>query len=41
MSFCQPWPFDFQLLGQQGFLRWFTVNIGAANETLDIVANTQ
>ncbi len=29
------------ILGQQGFLRWFTVNIDAANETLDIVANTQ
>ncbi len=41
VSFCQPWPFDFQLLGQQGFLRWFNVNIDAANETLDIVANTQ
>jgi len=41
VSFCQPWPFDFQLVGQQGFLRWFTVNIDAANETLDIVANRQ
>jgi len=41
VSFCQPWPFDFQLLVQQGFLRWFTVDIDTANETLDIVANTQ
>jgi hypothetical protein len=41
VSVCQAWPFDFQLLGRQGFFRWFTVNIDAANETLDIVANTR
>jgi len=41
VSFCHPWPFDFQLLGQHGFLRWFTVSIDAANETFDVTANTE
>jgi hypothetical protein len=41
VSFCDPWPFDFQLLGQQGFLRWFIVHIDAANETFEIVPHTQ
>lgn len=41
VSFCDPWPFDFQLLGQIGFLRWFTVTIDVANETIDIVAHAE
>ncbi len=31
MSFCGPWPFPFQLLGQEGFFRFFTVTFRAAN----------
>ena len=31
VSFCDPWPFAFQLLGQEGFLRWFTITINAAD----------
>lgn len=27
VSFCEPWPWDFQLLGQEGFLRYFRVVI--------------
>lgn len=23
VAFCEPWPFGFQLLGQEGFFRWF------------------
>ncbi|MCA1831169.1 MAG: hypothetical protein ABR548_11115 [Actinomycetota bacterium] len=36
VSFCDPWPWDFNLLGQEGFLRWFTVTIKAAARTLEI-----
>jgi Aspartyl protease len=36
VSFCDPWPFAFHLLGQEGFLRWFTVMINAADRTVDI-----
>lgn len=39
VSFCDPWPFDFQLLGHLGFLRWFRVVIDAADETLEITPN--
>lgn len=36
VSFCDPWPWDFQLLGQEGFLRWFRVVIEAADRRLEI-----
>lgn len=36
VSFCDPWPLDFQLLGQQGFFRWFDVRIRAAQFTIDL-----
>jgi len=39
VAFCDPWPFDFQMLGQLGFLRWFRVVIDAAEETLDVTPN--
>lgn len=35
--FCEPWPWDFQLLGQEGFLRYFRVTIEAANHRLEII----
>ena len=34
IGFCTPWPFAFQVVGQEGFLRWFTVTIDAADQTL-------
>ena len=40
VAFCDPWPFDFQLLGQLGFLRWFRVVIDAADETFEVIPNT-
>lgn len=36
VSFCDPWPLDFQLLGQEGFFRWFKVTIRAAEFTIDL-----
>lgn len=39
VAFCDPWPFDFQILGQPGFMRWFRVVIDAADETLDVTLN--
>ena len=33
--FCEPWPFSFNLLGQEGFLRYFRVTISAAEEWLE------
>ena len=39
VSFCEPWPFDFQILGQLGFLRWFRVVIDAAEEMLEVIPN--
>ena len=36
VSFCDPWPLDFQLLGQEGFFRWFAVTIRAAQFTIDL-----
>lgn len=35
VTFCDPWPAPFQLLGQEGFLRFFRVTIRAASYTLD------
>lgn len=33
--FCDPWPFAFGLLGQEGFLRFFKVTIRAAENWLE------
>jgi len=33
--FCEPWPFGFQLLGLDGFLRHFRVTISAYEEWLE------
>jgi hypothetical protein len=33
--FCDPWPFPFGLLGQEGFLRYFHVELCAAEGWLD------
>ena len=38
--FCDPWPFSFHLLGQEGFFRWFDVRVRAARYTLDITPET-
>lgn len=32
--FCDPWPFSFNLLGQEGFFRFFTVTFRAAHSTV-------
>jgi len=34
--FCDPWPFAFHLLGQEGFFRWFDVRIRAAHLELEV-----
>ena len=36
VSFCDPWPLGFQVLGQEGFFRWFEVTIRAAELTIDL-----
>jgi hypothetical protein len=36
VSFCDPWPFAFNLLGQEGFLRFFRLTISAAESWLEI-----
>jgi hypothetical protein len=36
VTFCEPWPFAFNLLGQEGFLRFFRVTICAAEAWLEI-----
>jgi hypothetical protein len=36
ITFCEPWPFAFNLLGQEGFLRFFRVTICAAEAWLDV-----
>lgn len=35
VSFCDPWPFGFQLLGLDGFFRHFRVRISAYREWVD------
>lgn len=37
VSFCDPWPLSFNLLGQEGFFRWFRVAIRAARYTMEVV----
>lgn len=36
VGFCEPWPWPYQLLGQEGFFRWFEVVIRAADREMDI-----
>jgi hypothetical protein len=36
VSFCDPWPLAFHILGQEGFFRWFEVTIRAARYTIDL-----
>jgi hypothetical protein len=36
VSFCEPWPFAFNLLGQEGFLRFFRVTLCAAENWLEV-----
>jgi hypothetical protein len=36
MTFCDPWPFAFNLLGQEGVLRFFRVTICAAEDWLEV-----
>lgn len=36
VSFCDPWPFAFHLLGQEGFLRYFRVEVCAADGWLEV-----
>lgn len=36
VSFCEPWPWGYQLLGQEGFFRWFEVIVRAADRALEL-----
>ena len=36
ITFCDPWPFAFNLLGQEGFLRYFRLELCAAKYWLTI-----
>jgi hypothetical protein len=36
VTFCEPWPFAFNLLGQEGFFRFFRVTICAQEAWLDV-----
>ena len=36
VTFCDPWPFAFNLLGQEGFLSFFRVELCAAEGWLDV-----
>jgi hypothetical protein len=36
VTFCDPWPFAFHILGQEGFLRFFRVTICAAEFWLEV-----
>jgi len=36
VSFCEPWPWEFQILGQEGFFRWFRVVVEAADRSMTI-----
>lgn len=39
VSFCDPWPWDFQLLGQEGFLRFFRIVLQAADGWLEVTVS--
>lgn len=41
VTFCDPWPFAFSLLGQEGFLRFFRVTLCAAEAWLDVEPENQ
>ena len=41
VCFCDPWPFAFNLLGQEGFLRFFRVTICAADGWLDVAPESK
>lgn len=36
VTFCDPWPFAFNLLGQEGFLRFFRLTVCAAEFWLEL-----
>jgi hypothetical protein len=36
VTFCDPWPFAFNLLGQEGFLRFFRLVLCASEEWLEL-----
>ena len=36
VTFCDPWPFAFNLLGQEGFLRFFRVTVCAKENWLEV-----
>jgi len=36
VTFCDPWPFAFNLLGQEGFLRFFRLTLCAAESWLEL-----
>lgn len=38
VSFCEPWPWAYQLLGQEGFYRWFEVTMRAADREQELHA---
>jgi hypothetical protein len=40
VTFCDPWPFAFHLLGQEGFLRFFRLTVCAAEFWLEIEPET-
>lgn len=40
VSFCDPWPFRFQLLGQDGFLRFFRVLLIASEHRMELEFHT-
>jgi hypothetical protein len=41
VTFCDPWPFGFNLLGQEGFLRFFRVELCAAEGWLEVAPEEQ
>lgn len=41
VSFCDPWPFAFNLLGQEGFLRFFRLTMCAAEFWLEVEPESQ
>jgi hypothetical protein len=41
VTFCDPWPFAFNLLGQEGFLRFFRLTVCAAESWLELDAEDE